>query len=91
MVVWDLPEDRIEPAGRALATHPGVTLAYRRRPVPGIWDWQLYCMIHGQSRPETLGVLEAARALPALEGARHKILFSTRCFRQSGARLMEAA
>lgn len=91
MVVWDLPEDRIEAAGRALAAHPGVTLAYRRRPVPGVWDWQLYCMIHGQSRPETLAVLEAARALPALEGARHKILFSTRCFKQSGARLMEAA
>lgn len=48
-------------------------------------------MIHGQSRPETLAVLEAARALPALAGARHKILFSTRCFKQSGARLMEAA
>ena len=91
MVVWDLPEDRIEAAGRALAAHPGVTLAYRRRPVPGVWDWQLYCMIHGQSRPETLAVLEAARALPALAGARHKILFSTRCFKQSGARLMEAA
>ena len=91
MVVWDLPEDGIEAAGRALAAHPGVTLAYRRRPVPGVWDWQLYCMIHGQSRPETLAVLEAARALPALEGARHKILFSTRCFKQSGARLMEAA
>lgn len=91
MVVWDLPEDRIAPAGRALAAHPGVTLAYRRRPVPGVWDWQLYCMIHGQTRPETLAVLETARAMPALEGARHRVLFSTRCFKQSGARLMEAA
>lgn len=91
MVVWDVPETGTEAAGSALAALPGVTLAYERRPVAGVWPWRLYCMIHARSRAQALAVLETARALPALAGADHRVLFSTRCFKQSGARLSEAA
>ncbi|SHM37677.1 transcriptional regulator, AsnC family [Paracoccus solventivorans] len=90
MVVWQLPDDAIEAAGRALAQVPGVTLCYQRRIQPGIWDWPLFCMIHARSRTEALAVLEHARALPELAGVPHKTLFSTRCFKQRGA-LIEAA
>ena len=85
MVVWQLPDAAIDPAGRALARVPGVTLCYHRRVVPGVWDWPLFCMIHARSRREALSVLDAARALPELAGVTHKILFSTRCFKQQGA------
>lgn len=85
MAVWDLPEAAIDAAGAALAAHPGVTLAYRRRTVPGIWPYGLFCMVHGRSRAEALGVLEAAAALPALGGATPLPLFSRRCFKQTGA------
>lgn len=91
MVVWHLPEAEIAAAGRALAALPGVTLCYQRQTVPGLWPYALYAMIHAQSRPEALAVLERARALPELAGVAHRILFSTRCFKQSGARLAEAA
>jgi DNA-binding Lrp family transcriptional regulator len=89
MVVWDVA-DAFE-AGPALAALPGVTLAYERRPVAGVWPYRLFCMIHARTRPEALAVLDAARALPELQGVDHRILFSTRCFKQSGARLQEAA
>ncbi|MCL7464891.1 AsnC family transcriptional regulator [Phaeovulum sp. NW3] len=91
MVVWDLPEDRIAAAGPALAALPGVTLCYQRRTVPGIWPYGLFSMIHGQSRAEALAVLDRAAALPELAGARHHALFSTRCFKQTGALLQETA
>ncbi|MBB1497679.1 AsnC family transcriptional regulator [Paracoccus sp. MC1862] len=90
MVVWQLPEGAIEAAGRALSQVPGVTLCYQRRLVPGVWDWPLFCMIHARSREEAMEVLDRARALPELAGLPHKILFSTRCFKQRGA-LIEAA
>lgn len=90
MVVWQLPPEAIEAAGRALSQVPGVTLCYQRRTVPGVWDWPLFCMIHARSRPEAMAVLDRARALPDLAGVPHKILFSTRCFKQRGA-LIEAA
>ncbi len=91
MVVWSLPETRIAEAGEALARHPGVTLCYQRRMVPGVWDYPLYSMIHARSRAEALAVLAGAAALPELAGAEHRALFSSRCFKQTGALLNEAA
>jgi len=85
MVVWQLPDERIDAAGAALAAHPGVTLCYRRRTVPGLWPYALFSMIHGRSRAEALGILARAARLPELEGARNRVLFSLRCFKQTGA------
>lgn len=91
MVVWDVRETDVAAAGRALARVPGVTLCYERRPVQGIWPYRLFCMIHARSRASALAVLDRAAALPELSGADHRVLFSTRCFKQSGARIAEVA
>ncbi|NVO54732.1 AsnC family transcriptional regulator [Rhodobacteraceae bacterium B1Z28] len=85
MVVWDLPSEQIDRAGPTLAAHPGVTLCYERRPVQDVWPYRLYSMIHARSRPEAREVLAGATELPELAGAHHKVLFSTRCFKQTGA------
>ena len=85
MVVWDIAPDRIDRAGPALAAHPGVTLCYERRTVPGVWPYRLFSMIHARSRPEALAHLRGAAALPELAGAAHKVLFSTHCYKQTGA------
>jgi siroheme decarboxylase len=91
MVVWDVPDTATEAAGEALAALPGVTLAYERQTVAGVWPYRLYCMIHARTRIQALEILGTARELPALKGIDHRVLFSTRCFKQSGARLQEAA
>ncbi|MCV2865818.1 AsnC family transcriptional regulator [Defluviimonas sp. WL0075] len=91
MVVWDLPEPQIPAAGAALSALPGVTLCYQRRTAPDLWPFALYSMIHGRSRAEALAVLDQARALPELAGASARPLFSTRCFKQTGALIAVAA
>lgn len=91
MVVWRLPESAVEAAGLALSQVPGVTLCYQRRLVPGVWNHPLFCMIHARARAEAREVLDRARALPELRDASHRVLFSTRCFRQRGATLGEVA
>ena len=85
MVVWDMPAHQIGTAGPALAAHPGVTLCYERNPVEGVWPYRLYSMIHARSRSEAMEVLARAEMIPELKGARNKVLFSTRCFKQTGA------
>lgn len=85
MVVWQMESDKIDIAGPKLAGFPGVTLCYERKPAEDVWPYRLYCMIHGRSRSETLEVLQAARAQPELAGVSHKVLFSVRCFKQTGA------
>ena len=86
MVVWDMPHDAITQAGPMLAAQPGVTLCYERNPVAGVWPYRLYAMIHARSRAEALARLEAAtRACPGLADVPHLALFSSHCFKQTGA------
>lgn len=85
MVVWDIASEDIDAAGPALAAHPGVTLCYERRPLPGTWPYRLYCMIHARSRGEAMEILGGAAGLPQLQSVPYRILFSSRCFKQTGA------
>jgi len=89
MVVWDIAHDAITAAGPRLAAQPGVTLCYERAPVEGVWPYRLYAMIHARSRAEALARLDAAAALPELAGVPHLALFSSRCFKQTGAMVAE--
>jgi len=91
MVVWDLPSDQIDAAGPRLAALPGVTLCYERRPVPGIWPYRLYSMIHARNQVEAGEFLAGATATPELAGVPHQALFSTQCFKQTGALIKPSA
>jgi len=48
MVAWNVPEDRLDEVGRALAAQVEVTHAYVRRPGPD-WPYRLYTMVHAAS------------------------------------------
>ena len=86
MVVWDVPDERVAAVGRCLAEEPAVTLCYRRpRRLPE-WPYNLFCMIHGIQRPRVLDELDAIVARQGLEQIPRQVLFSTRAYRQHGAR-----
>ena len=85
MCVFNVPKEEITEKGLALTKVPGVTLCYERRPVEDVWPYTLYCMIHGRSRAESLDVLTLARVRAQLSGYDYKVLFSLRCFKQTGA------
>ena len=88
MVVWELPEEQIANVGPALTAVPGITLCYQRKPVPGVWPYSLYCMIHARSRVEAMAVLDRACDEVGLGKVPHQVLFSIRCFKQTGARVL---
>jgi siroheme decarboxylase len=85
MTVFDVPDDRVDACGEALACQPGVTLAYRRERGPQ-WPYNLYCMVHGTDREVVHAVLDRVRVAAGLEGCPRAVLFSTRRFKQTGAR-----
>jgi len=88
MVVFDVPDDQVDRIGGQLATEAGVTLCYlRRRSLPQ-WPYNLYCMVHGRSREEVQPVIER---LSRLVGLTAQALFSTRRFKQCGARYFAEA
>lgn len=85
MVVWNIPDDRVDEIGAALSQIKFINLCYQR-PRREQWPYNLYCMIHGKSREtvlQQLGQLIEDFGLACFE---HEVLFSRRCFKQRGAR-----
>ena len=85
MTVFDLPEERVDAIGVALATTPEVTLSYQRARAPG-WNYNLYCMIHGTERDEVNRVIQQILDDYDLRDVPSAVLFSARRFKQTGAR-----
>ena len=83
MVVFDVPDDEVDRIGRQLAAEAGVTLCYRRSRSLPHWCYNLYCMVHGRSREDVQPVIVS---LSRLAGLPAQALFSTRRFKQCGAR-----
>ena len=86
MAVWDVPDERVDALGAALAQEAHVTLCYRRARALPAWRYNLFCMIHGRDR-------DAVDALLGLTIERHRLgrypharLFSRQAFTQRGAR-----
>lgn len=85
MVVWDIPDDRVDAVGARMARLPFVTLCYRRRRALPDWPYNLFAMIHGTDR-EVVGqqIGELVERLDLQEAPR-SVLFSRRRFKQRGA------
>jgi DNA-binding Lrp family transcriptional regulator len=90
MTVIDAPDAQADAIGLALARQPGVTLAYRRVRDPR-WPYNVYCMVHGRERKAVRAAVEAALAASGADRLPHAVLFSTRRFKQTGARYFGAA
>ena len=85
MTVFDVPNHQVDACGHALAAQPGVTLAYRRTRVDG-WSYNLFAMVHGTNREAVLQVIERVTQAAGLSRYPREVLFSTRRFKQTGAR-----
>lgn len=86
MVVWDVPDDRIDRLGRQLGKQDCVTLCYQRpRRLPD-WPYNLFCMVHGHVRNEVLACIDRMVEGLGLNAIAHSVLFSGKRFKQRGAR-----
>ena len=86
MIVWDVPDDRLDDVGKRLSGQECVTLCYQRpRRLPD-WPYNLFCMIHGKQRERVLDYIETLVASLELQDIPRKVLFSGRRFKQRGAR-----
>jgi DNA-binding Lrp family transcriptional regulator len=89
MTVFDVPDALRDAAGARLASQPGITLAYARERAPG-WPFNLYCMVHGRDRAAVCARIDAATAAAGLAPWPRRMLFSSRRYKQTGARRFTA-
>ena len=89
MSVWDVADDRISDLGARIGALPYVTHCYQRPRALPDWPYNLFAMLHGESREE----VEAKRAdVASILGAAcrgHDILYSTRILKKTGLRLRD--
>jgi len=73
MVVWKIPDDRIDVVGRAMASFREVTHCYHRRPQKD-WKYNLFTMIHGAGEEECRGIAKKISKTTGM--TEYKLLFS---------------
>lgn len=89
MVVWDVPDYRVDEIAQRIAAFECVTLCYQRpRRMPD-WSYNLFSMIHGKDRDFVLQRLSDIIDVLELQDIMHEPLFSTRQFKQRGAHYFE--
>ncbi|GLX80467.1 protein NirL [Thalassotalea insulae] len=86
MVVWNIADTAVDGIAKQLSQCPEVSLCYRRpRRLPD-WPYNLFCMIHGIERAKVISQLQAITERLNLSHIEKNVLFSTRAFKQQGAR-----
>ncbi|WP_018151790.1 siroheme decarboxylase subunit beta [Leeia oryzae] len=86
MCVWQIPEDRINEIGTQLAQEDCVRLCYRRPACGTEWPYTLFAMIHGKDETTVRQQLADINVRLGLTGYPSDVLFSTKRYKQCGAR-----
>lgn len=84
LVLWAVPEDRIEEIGKKLAEFPEVTHCYYRE-VPDSWPYKLFTMVHARDRRTCLEKIKRIALVVGLND--YQVLFSFRELKKSGMQL----
>ncbi len=79
MVVWNVPEDRVDDVGFKLAAFPQVSHCYRR-PVYPDWKYNVFSMVHART-PEAAEKM-AVEMSQVIDVSDYRILFSSREFKK---------
>jgi len=88
MSVWDIPDDRIVRVGRQVGALDYVSHCYHRpRHLPE-WRYNLFAMVHGQTRDEVEQKVADIAALLGDDARAHEILYSTRILKKTGMRFV---
>ncbi len=73
MVVWNIPEEKIDEVGRAMASFREVTHCYHRRPQRD-WKYNLFTMVHGASEEACRQIAQEISQTTAMTD--YQLLFS---------------
>ena len=87
MSVWDVADEHVDELGERIGQLPFVTHCYRRpRHLPD-WPYNLFAMLHGDSRDEVMARIAVVRDLLGDACRADDVLFSTAILKKTGLRL----
>lgn len=80
LVAWKPMGNSNDDIGKLLADYPFVTHCYKRRPIPGRWEYTYYTVHHGYDRNQVLE--EIRKFAEQTKTQNYEVLFSTREFKR---------
>jgi len=87
MACWVVPEDRIQEVGQLAGRFPQVSHCYQRPAHPPRWPYNLFTMIHGQTKNQVKAIVTR---IARETGIKHyQVLYSTREFKKERVRYFE--
>jgi DNA-binding Lrp family transcriptional regulator len=86
MVVWSVPDDKIDEVGYQIAAFPQVSHCYRR-PVFSDWPFNLFSMVHARTLQAAENIAETMSSVVKIQ--EYSILFSTREFKKQRVKYFE--
>ncbi len=95
MTVWNVPDDRLDTVGPAVADLEFVTHCYQRPRHDDVWPYNFFAMTHGRNETESHQRIQEVRDTMAtywdVDPADWDTLFSTQILKKTGIRLAERA
>jgi len=89
MSVWDVDDAEIGRLGPQVGALDFVTHCYRRPRVEGLWTYNLFAMVHGETRGEVEAKVNEIASLLGSACRAYDILYSTRILKKTGFRLQD--
>ena len=86
MIVWNVPEEKIDQIGLNIASFPQVSHCYRR-PIYPDWEFNLFSMIHARTIDAAEKIAKEISAIIKID--RYRILFSSREFKKERVKYFE--
>ena len=87
MTVWDIEDGVVDSLGEKIGALSFVTHCYRRPRALPDWPYNLFAMVHGETREEVMAKRAEIAALLGDACRAGDILFSTRILKKTGMRL----
>lgn len=88
MSVWNIPGARLNILGKKIGKLDFVSHCYERPRYLPLWPYNLFAMVHGNSRDEVNQKVDQIAELVGSDCDQHEVLFSTRVLKKSGMRLV---
>jgi DNA-binding Lrp family transcriptional regulator len=81
LVVWKVPQNRVEEVGKAMSSCSEITHCYERQTISGRWEYNLFAVIHGYDRESCKQFIEKLSKAIGLK--EYSVLFSVKQFKRT--------
>ena len=86
MSVWEIDDEHINEAGAIVGAMQNVSHCYERPRVEGLWNYNLFAMLHGHRKVEVIRQADIIKEKLGDLYRSHDILFSTEILKKTGLR-----